>query len=193
MKYREKKVNNLYQQIENEKIRRDFVYPMRKLQNASLKQDRGQTGRQRAHARVSVRCKQTYYYGSKQEQEVAPICSTTVTCTCIILPLLSLYASMNGTTTAGSMILAHVIVVLCWSLVCFLCPNPTSELNRTSTSCSAQPVSGRINVISFSLCCHTELATRRRIAKRVKATLPQRTERRDRGKSTTAASSRKKQ
>ena len=70
------------------------------------------------------------------------------------------------------MILVHVTVVLCWLLVCFLCLNPTSDLNSTSTSCSTQPVRRQDQCKFFlPLCCHTELTRHRRIAKRVKATL----------------------
>ena len=80
------------------------------------------------------------------------------------------------------MILVHVTVVLCWLLVCFLCLNPTSDLNSTSTSCSTQPVRRQDQCKFFlPLCCHTELTRHRRIAKRVKVTLPWRTERRDHG------------
>ena len=62
-----------------------------RLQNTSLKQNRGLTTTQRNHARISVLCKQTHCDGSKQQQEVAPICSATIICTSIILPRLSLY------------------------------------------------------------------------------------------------------
>ena len=61
------------------------------MQNAALEQDQRYTTTQREHARISELCKQTYYYGSKQQEKVASICSTTITCTSIILPLLSLY------------------------------------------------------------------------------------------------------
>ena len=44
----------------------------------------------REHARVSVLWKQTYHNGIKQH-EVDIICSTTIICTSIIMPLLSLY------------------------------------------------------------------------------------------------------
>ena len=80
--------------------------------------------------------------------------------------------------------LAGLPAVLCWSLVSS-CVR-TLPLNRTSTSCSTHSqYAGKINVLCFevfiSVCCRTELATHRRIAKRVKVTLPWRTERRDHG------------
>ena len=45
------------------------LYPKGRLQNASLKQDQRHTTTLREHTRVSVRCKQTYYNGSKQQEE----------------------------------------------------------------------------------------------------------------------------
>ena len=83
-------------QIRDEKIchdytRRDYC----KMLHWS--QDQGYTTTQRKHTRVSVLCKQTYYHGSKQQEEAVPICSTTIIytlvyiCTSIILPMLPLY------------------------------------------------------------------------------------------------------
>ena len=66
------------------------------FQNASLKQDQRYTTTQPEHTRVSVLCKQTYYYGSKQQEEAVPICCATTICTSIILQLLSLYLRRVG-------------------------------------------------------------------------------------------------
>ena len=65
--------------------------PKGQLHNASLKQDQRYTTAQREHTRASVLRKQTCYYGSKQHENAVPICSTTIKCTSIVLPLLSLY------------------------------------------------------------------------------------------------------
>ena len=46
------------------------VYPKGQSQNASLKQDQRYTTTQREHARVSVLCRQTSYYGSKRQEKV---------------------------------------------------------------------------------------------------------------------------
>ena len=69
------------------------VYPKGQSQNASLKQDQRYTTTQREHAQVSVLCNQTYYYGRKQQENKASIGinSTSIICTSINLPLLSLY------------------------------------------------------------------------------------------------------
>ena len=78
------------------------LYPKGQLQNASLKQDQRYTTTQPEHTRVSVLCKQTYYYGSKQQEEAVPICSTTILyvrvsycrcCRCIYVG----YESVTGT------------------------------------------------------------------------------------------------
>ena len=49
------------------------------IENAALKYDLRYTTTQREHAPVTVLCKQTYYYGSKQKENVVRICSTTNT------------------------------------------------------------------------------------------------------------------
>ena len=53
------------------------------IENAALKYDLRYTTTQREHAPVTVLCKQTYYYGSKQKEKVEgkviPICSSTNT------------------------------------------------------------------------------------------------------------------
>ena len=59
-----KKMNNL-----DEKIRRDHI----RRENCNVlhwSKTRGRLTTQCEHARVSVRCKQTYYCGRKQQQEV---------------------------------------------------------------------------------------------------------------------------
>ena len=67
------------------------LYPKGQRQNTSLKQDQRYTTTQPEHTQFSVLCKQTHYYGSKKQEEAVPICSTTIICRSIILPLLSLY------------------------------------------------------------------------------------------------------
>ena len=48
------------------------------ISEGTMKQDQRYTTTQPEHTRGSVLCEQTYYYGSKQQEEAVPICSTTI-------------------------------------------------------------------------------------------------------------------
>ena len=55
---------------------------------------------------------------------------------------------------------------------------PLNVTAQTPASCSQpahSPYAGRVDILFFSLCCHTELAQARITAQRLKATLAQRT------------------
>ena len=77
----------------DEKIRRDYIRRDNRKMLHWIK-TRGKP-QHNASTHESVLCKQTYYYGSKQQQAAVPICGTTIlysgVCTSIILPLLWLY------------------------------------------------------------------------------------------------------